>query len=467
MRALLALLLCLLATPALAGLDPLREAARTGDLASLQRLLDEGADPNAWPDSSSPLMFAAGSGQPAAVALLLAHGAAVDHRDHNGERALLWAARDGNAAVVALLLRAGAAPDSDADPYGDSPLLQAARYGRLEAARLLLAAGAEVERQSIAGWTPLYAAVLSREAAVVALLLDAGARPDPPDSRARATPLHEAARYDEPAILRLLLAAGADVDARDHRGQTPLHVAALRNGAEVALLLLAAGADPDARDENGRTPILLAIGFPADQTFDYGSVAGLLAERSDDLDRAFAAALWGELPSVAGLLLARGASPDAVDELGRPALAAAARLPGDAALRRLIAAGADLARYGGDALGEAAAGGRTDLALILLQQGVAVETRDEAGATALLRAAGAGQVEMVRWLLAAGADPHAVDAAGRGAEDYMTVSTGRLTEEIESRRASRALKPTAHLEIEVEDLEARFAEIRTLLAAAE
>lgn len=467
MRALLALLLCLLAAPALAQLDPLRDAARTGDLATLQRLLDEGADPNAWPEGYSPLMFAAGNGHPEAVALLLAHGAVVDHRDHNGERALLWAAREGDAAVVALLLRAGAVPDSDADPFGETPLLQAARYGRLEVARLLLAAGADVERQSNSGWTPLYAAVLSREAAVVALLLDAGARPNPPDSQALATPLHEAARYDEPSILRLLLAAGAEVAARDYRGQTPLHAAALRNGVEVALLLLAAGAELDARDETGRTPILLAIGFPADQAFDYGSVAALLAERTGDLDRAFAAALWGDLPAVAGLLLARGASPDALDELGRPALAAAARLPGDGALRRLIAAGADLARFGGAALGEAAAGGRPDLALLLLQQGVAVDARDEAGATALLRAAGAGQVEMVRWLLAAGADPGAIDAAGLGAEDYMTSATAVLVGEIESRRASRALKPTAHLEIELQDLETRFAEIRALLAAAE
>ena len=38
-------------------------------------------------------MFAAGNGHVEMTRLLLARGATVDHRDHNGDRALLWAAR--------------------------------------------------------------------------------------------------------------------------------------------------------------------------------------------------------------------------------------------------------------------------------------------------------------------------------------------------------------------------------------
>ncbi len=466
MRRLLAvLLLCLSTAPAAAQLDALREAARTGDLETVARLLDAGANPNAWPESSSPLMFAARGGHAAVVALLIQQGALVEQRDGDGERALLWAAEAGQTEVVRLLLAAGAVADSDRDPYGNTPLLKASWNGHLETARLLLDAGADPRWQSSSGWTPLYAAVLSRNADLVALLLAVGADTNPADSRALATPLHEAVLYDQPAIVRLLLDAGAAIEARDYRGQTPLYVAAQQNRTAIALLLLAAGADPEVRDAAGRTPLLAAMGFPASDAFDYGSVALLLAERSADLDRALVAALWGDLPAVAGVLLARGASPNAVDG-DRSALAGAARLPGDGAVRLLLAAGADTQRFGGAALGEAVWAGRQDIALLLLQDGVAVDARDAWGATALLRAAGAGQVAMLRWLLAAGADPGAVDAQGRDAEAYMTTTTTLLVDEIENRSASRAWKPTEHLEIQMQDLDARFAEIRALLAAS-
>jgi len=466
-RLLAFILLLVTATPAAAALDELHEAARLGDLATVERLLAAGADPNGWPDSSSPLMFAAEAGHAAVVALLLAHGAEVERRDHNGERALLRAAQQGQAETLRLLLEAGAAPDSSDDPYGGSPLIEASRHGHVAAARLLLEAGADPRWQSDSGWTPLYAATQSGSAELVALLLAAGAETNPADARAHATPLHDAALYGRPAIAALLVEAGAALEARDYDGRTPLYLAAMQNHAALALLLLAAGADPDAPDAQGQTPILAAIGFPASDSFDHGSVAALLASRTADLDRAFAAALWSDLPAVAGILLARGASVDAVDVHGRPALAAVARAADDRALRRLLEAGADVARHGAAALMEAAAHGRETNALRLLQAGVPVDARDALGATALLHAAGQGQVEMVRWLLAAGADPAAVDGEGRGAADYMTRTIDVILQEIDFRGRSRALRPVEHLEREILDFEAKYAEIRVLLGLPE
>src|SRR5262245_60563643 len=88
--------------------EALRTAARIGDTAQVRALLEAGADPNAEQRSYSPLMFAAGNGHVEMTRLLLARGATVDHRDHNGDRALLWAAQRGHVETVRMLLAAGA-----------------------------------------------------------------------------------------------------------------------------------------------------------------------------------------------------------------------------------------------------------------------------------------------------------------------------------------------------------------------
>ena len=69
-----------------------------------------------------------------------------------------------------------------------------------------------------------------------------------------------------------------------------------------------------------------------------------------------------------------------------------------------------------DAHGMAAAGNWPALAS-RLAAGMSVDVRDAMGRTLLMRAAGAGQVDMVRRLLDAGADPRLVDSGGRTAGD--------------------------------------------------
>jgi ankyrin repeat protein len=108
------------------------------------------------------------------------------------------------------------------------------------------------------GASPLHLAVQRNDAAMVALLLRAGADPNR-DSPTLERPLNLAAGvYNGLPLCRMLLDAGADVNGRSHGmcgGETtPLHKAA-GGQLELARMLVERGADVNARDHYQGTPL--------------------------------------------------------------------------------------------------------------------------------------------------------------------------------------------------------------------
>jgi Ankyrin repeats (3 copies) len=91
---------------------PLIQAARDGDTAALERLLQSGAGPNlrAGVNGWTPLMHAVHKNQPESVKVLLAHGARPNEHGGAGETALIMAAGYGYSDIVRVLLKAGADP---------------------------------------------------------------------------------------------------------------------------------------------------------------------------------------------------------------------------------------------------------------------------------------------------------------------------------------------------------------------
>jgi ankyrin repeat protein len=89
-----------------------RKIQEAGDPVEVMRLLlAAGATPNLAHDGDAPVLTSAAR-SPAAVKLLLAHGADPHRRDRDGNTALWWAAGQNAPESVALLLAAGADPNA-------------------------------------------------------------------------------------------------------------------------------------------------------------------------------------------------------------------------------------------------------------------------------------------------------------------------------------------------------------------
>jgi hypothetical protein len=132
------------------------DAAKSGDVAEIQRQIAEGADPNAFEgtDRLTPLQRAVLNGHFAAIAALLKAGARVDGADSSGRVPLMLAAWKGHTAAIDALVAAGADVNR-ADKDGDTALHRALWWGQLDAARVLLEAGARTDVRNKDGVLPI------------------------------------------------------------------------------------------------------------------------------------------------------------------------------------------------------------------------------------------------------------------------------------------------------------------------
>lgn len=207
-----------LASPAYAQATPaLVVAAERGDLASIQRLLDAGADVNARDARRRNAVLAATQGgHEAAARLLIERGADVNAQDEIDDSAFLLAGARGHTGIVRAALAATPPPDfRRLNRYGGTALIPACHYGHVETVRLLVTTGIDIDHVNRLGWTALLEAILlgdggAAHTEIVRILLGHKADPNLAD-RQGVTPLAHAEARGQRAIARLLREAGARV----------------------------------------------------------------------------------------------------------------------------------------------------------------------------------------------------------------------------------------------------------------
>lgn len=134
------------------------------------------------------------------------------------------------------------------DHAGRSPLSWAIAYGHIEIANMLLQNGANPDSTNHFGFTPLFYAAVSGQVGTIQNLIKAGAQVDKLDQNGRGPLFHAAAgnsshlmpfafEGDCLASFELLLAHGASATQVDIFGETPLFAAA-SNGRESVVKLL-------------------------------------------------------------------------------------------------------------------------------------------------------------------------------------------------------------------------------------
>ncbi|GAB1604566.1 uncharacterized protein LOC115222487 [Argonauta hians] len=229
----------------------------------------------------------------AVVALLLARGAFVDHRDLDGATPLLVAAHEGREEACELLLEWDADVDA-ADTAGRTPLLAAAAAGHAGVVRQLLYWNAAVDAIDGEGRTVLSVAAAQGDADVVGLLLERGLDEMHKDN-AGWTPLHMAAYEGHRKVCDILIEHGAKVNETDNDGRHALILAAQEGNLSVVEGLLRHGASVDQRSHDGKTALrvsclegheavasLLLLGHPYPP--DRGCGLALVGEGTGDVE---------------------------------------------------------------------------------------------------------------------------------------------------------------------------------------
>jgi ankyrin repeat protein len=404
---------------------PLWAGIHSGWADLVDLLLRAQASPRALNRFGEPMLFAlvgAAGGADVKAAILSAlvkAGADVEARDKAGTPLVLAACRAKDVPFTQALLAHRASPRAT-DPRGTTALhgVAALADGPAALVPLLVEAGADPSALDSAGQTPLVCASESGNLAVVEALLRLGAGL----VSGKPHPLPQAVARGHRAIVVSLLAASMGANGLD----AALCAAAEWHDVDMARLLIAHGADVNAAERvEGATVLALALGAfdgynyerRAPPPLDHAFIEMLLARGADPnrASRSGETPLFGYPdPTTFDLLVSNGADVRHRDAGGRTALHRV--LSSDGACR-LLEAGADVnavAHDGTTPLHWAVFLQRADIVSVLLDAGADPNARDGRGETPLVGACRAPGLAVLRALLAApGIDVNARDANGR------------------------------------------------------
>uniref|UniRef100_A0A3Q3N7V3 Ankyrin repeat and sterile alpha motif domain containing 1A n=1 Tax=Mastacembelus armatus TaxID=205130 RepID=A0A3Q3N7V3_9TELE len=277
----------------------LLEAARTGNLAAVEKLLSgkrqsagigSGSSGTGGSGNSSghgasshpiwrgpnvncvdstgytPLHHAALNGHSQVVEVLLRNEALTNIADNKGCYPLHLAAWKGDEHIVRLLIHQGPSHPklNEQNNDNETPLHCAAQYGHSQVVRLLLEELTDPTMRNNKFETPLDLAALYGRLEVVKLLLSAHPNLLSCNTK-KHTPLHLASRNGHLSVVGVLLDAGMDINYETEKGSA-LHEAALFGKTDVVQKLLSAGIDVNIVDRKGLTALDTVKDMPSQKS---------------------------------------------------------------------------------------------------------------------------------------------------------------------------------------------------------
>jgi len=396
------------------------DAVKSGDKPAATSLIKQKSGINTpEPDGTTALQWAVRNGDRDLADQLLAAGADVKAANRYGVTALYLACLNGDSAMIEKLLKAGADPNA-VSTEGETALMTASRAGDLASVKVLLDHGAKVDaKESWHGETALMWAAAEHHASLMKLLLSRGAdvnarseankwerqvTSEPRDKwlpMGALTPLMFSARQGCVDCEKVLLDAGADKNAVDPDGISSLLFAIINGHYDAADFLVSQGADPNLADKTGRTALYSAV--------DYHTPPQSNRPAPKELD--------SDVPSLDLVkdLLAHNANVNAQLKAQQPY-----RTKLDRGDDTMLAAGTT-------ALVRAAKAGDTEVVKLLLDKGADAKLATRNGINPLMAAAGLGTKEedttgrfktedmaiaTIDLCLKAGADVNAIDSKG-------------------------------------------------------
>jgi ankyrin repeat protein len=458
------------ATTRLGGLMPLHLAAQSGADGVIAQLVEAGADIHVKTGTgATALMLAAAAGNVKAVALLLDRGADVHAQESaHGQTALMFAAAHNRAEVVRVLLTRGATPSVttkiiDLEALTAAPGEDALQQNRPPAGAATSTPAPPAAPADVAGVTRPYRynELIGKQGGLTALLL--------------------AARQGARDTALALVEGGADVNQVSPADQTsPLLIATINGHFDLGLELMARGADVNAAADNGVTPLYAAVNvqwapkafYPQPRAYlqqnasylDY--MKALLDKGADPnarvrrrvwystynfdnlrLEENGASAFWraayaADIDAMR-LLVAHGADPHMPTV--KPAGRTTRGVPGQLTQTNDVSGRAPLPvggpgipplqaaagwgygdGFAGNAHRFAPSGMMAAVKYLVEEIGADVNAEDYDGSTALHQAAARGDVEMILYLVAKGADPTRINRDGQSTADMANGPVQRI-----------------------------------------
>ncbi|CAO2650642.1 Nn.00g019340.m01.CDS01 [Neocucurbitaria sp. VM-36] len=340
----------------------------------IQLLINHGANPNSisGPEQMNALHWAAVDGMVDALDFLISKGMDLNSTCSKGRTPLILAAENGHITVAKVLLAKGAELFRRSQ-NGGTALAWAACNGRLDTVKYLLEEGVDVDDCDDCGLTALSIASNSGHLEVVEFLIEKGADVNSLSVEPKHfTPAMAAVMRGHTEVIRALTRHKADLNILNGNGETVLEVAVTQGHFEIVHVLLEALGGPNhprdsvalqmaMADSHATIKSLIATASIMYLHFTNTSIGpGKFAWMSWVLDsggplvkpRAMSqmmhAALIQEQQDMIKALLGHGCNPDAYIPSGHTPLSFAIERQNLEIVRVLLDAGADPARPGRD-----------------------------------------------------------------------------------------------------------------------